>query len=130
MAYTTRLGGGDANFQGMMKNGFGIVTVMNAKVYDAMDCITSKYVQAGELMKTAGDIGGVPFDGGKTEKSGAELKKITTETEEVIGDLEKRIADLEAQIATLYAQYQAALAREAEEARAAAKRNVSVQMTK
>jgi len=100
------------------------------KIYEAMDCVTSKYVQAGELMKTAGDIGGVPFDGGKTEKSGAELKKITTETGEVIGDLEKRIADLEAQIATLYAQYQAALAREAEEARAAAKRNVRVRMAK
>ena len=35
MAYTTRLGGNSATFDSMMKNGFGVVTVMNAKVYDA-----------------------------------------------------------------------------------------------
>ena len=35
MAYKTRLGGSNASFDSMMRNGFGIVTVMNAKVYDA-----------------------------------------------------------------------------------------------
>lgn len=35
MAYNTRLGGSNASFDSMMRNGFGIVTVMNAKVYDA-----------------------------------------------------------------------------------------------
>ena len=35
MAYKTRLGGNSASFDSMMRNGFGIVTVMNAKVYDA-----------------------------------------------------------------------------------------------
>lgn len=35
MAYKTRLGGSNASFDSMMKNGFGVVTVMNAKVYDA-----------------------------------------------------------------------------------------------
>ena len=35
MAYNTRLGGSSASFDSMMRNGFGIVTVMNAKVYDA-----------------------------------------------------------------------------------------------
>lgn len=35
MAYKTRLGGSTASFDSMMKNGFGVVTVMNAKVYDA-----------------------------------------------------------------------------------------------
>lgn len=35
MAYRTRLGGNSATFDSMMKNGFGVVTVMNAKVYDA-----------------------------------------------------------------------------------------------
>lgn len=35
MAYKTRLGGNSASFDSMMKNGFGVVTVMNAKVYDA-----------------------------------------------------------------------------------------------
>jgi hypothetical protein len=34
MAYKTRLGGSDASFDSMMRNGFGIVTVMNAKVYN------------------------------------------------------------------------------------------------
>ena len=35
MAYKTRLGGSTASFDSMMRNGFGVVTVMNAKVYDA-----------------------------------------------------------------------------------------------
>ena len=35
MAYKTRLGGSNANFDSMMRNGFGVVTVMNARVYDA-----------------------------------------------------------------------------------------------
>lgn len=35
MAYKTRLGGSTASFDSMMRNGFGVVTVMNAKVYNA-----------------------------------------------------------------------------------------------
>lgn len=35
--YKTNLSTGSANFQDMMNNGFGIVTVMNAKIYDAFD---------------------------------------------------------------------------------------------
>ena len=35
MAYKTRLGSSNASFDSMMRNGFGVVTVMNAKVYDA-----------------------------------------------------------------------------------------------
>lgn len=36
MAYKTNLGGTTANFAGMMEHGFGIVTVMNARVYNAL----------------------------------------------------------------------------------------------
>ena len=42
MAYKTRLGGSKATFDAMMKNGFGIVTVMNARVFDALDTETLK----------------------------------------------------------------------------------------
>ena len=49
MAYKTRLGGSDATFSKMMENGFGIVTVMNAEVYDAY---SADYYQG----KTAYDI--------------------------------------------------------------------------
>ena len=42
MAYKTRLGGSKATFDGMMRNGFGIVTVMNARVFDALDTETLK----------------------------------------------------------------------------------------
>lgn len=35
MAYKTRLGSSTASFDSMMRNGFGVVTVMNARVYDA-----------------------------------------------------------------------------------------------
>lgn len=37
MAYKTSLGKGTANFADMMDGGFGIVTVMNAKVYPALE---------------------------------------------------------------------------------------------
>ena len=40
--YKTRLGGSSATFDGMMTNGFGIVTVMNARVFDALDTETLK----------------------------------------------------------------------------------------
>ena len=51
MAYTTRLGGGDANFQGMMKNGFGIVTVMNALVFNAPEAEVFKGMTAYDVVK-------------------------------------------------------------------------------
>lgn len=46
MAYKTRLGGNSATFDSMMKNGFGVVTVMNAKVYDAPEASTLKGMTA------------------------------------------------------------------------------------
>lgn len=49
MAYKTSLGKGSANFAGMMEGGFGIVTVMNAKVYPALEA--AEYAE-----KTAYDI--------------------------------------------------------------------------
>ena len=86
------------------------------KVYSSMDCITSKYTKAGELMKTAGDIGGKPFDGGKTAECGVELLNITNATEATLNDITARISALDAEIASLYAAYREALAREAAEA--------------
>ena len=44
MAMKTRLGGGDATFSRMMEQGFGIVTVMNVHVYDALDVESYKKV--------------------------------------------------------------------------------------
>ena len=46
MAYKTRLGGNSATFDSMMKNGFGVVTVMNAKVYDAPEASVLKGLTA------------------------------------------------------------------------------------
>jgi hypothetical protein len=46
MAYKTRLGGNSATFDSMMKNGFGVVTVMNAKVYDAPEVSVLKGLTA------------------------------------------------------------------------------------
>ena len=46
MAYKTRLGGNSASFDSMMKNGFGVVTVMNAKVYDAPEVSVLKGLTA------------------------------------------------------------------------------------
>ena len=49
MAYKTRLGGNSASFDSMMKNGFGVVTVMNAKVYDAPEASVLKDLTAYEI---------------------------------------------------------------------------------
>ena len=49
MAYKTRLGGNNASFDSKMKNGFGIVTVMNAKVYDAPEASVLKGLTAYEI---------------------------------------------------------------------------------
>ena len=49
MAYKTRLGGNSASFDSMMKNGFGVVTVMNAKVYDAPEASVLKDLTAYEV---------------------------------------------------------------------------------
>ena len=49
MAYKTRLGGNSASFDSMMKNGFGVVTVMNAKVYDAQEASVLKGLTAYEI---------------------------------------------------------------------------------
>lgn len=51
MAYKTNLGGGDANFQGMMENGFGIVTVMNARIFDALPVEQLKEMTAYQIAK-------------------------------------------------------------------------------
>ena len=49
MAYKTRLGGNSSSFDSMMKNGFGVVTVMNAKVYDAPEASVLKGLTAYEI---------------------------------------------------------------------------------
>ena len=49
MAYKTRLGGNSASFDSMMKNGFGVVTVMNAKVYDAPEASVLKGLTAYDI---------------------------------------------------------------------------------
>ena len=51
MAYRTTLGSGDANFQGMMENGFGIVTVMNARIFDALPADELKEMTAYQIAK-------------------------------------------------------------------------------
>lgn len=51
MAYKTSLGKGSANFAGMMENGFGIVTVMNAKVYPALEASEYADMTAYDIVK-------------------------------------------------------------------------------
>ena len=52
MAYTTRLGGNNASFDAMMKQGFGIVTVMNARVYEAPELSVFKSLTAYGIYNT------------------------------------------------------------------------------
>ena len=54
MAYKTNLSNNDATFASMMENGFGIVTVMNPKVYEAMpeEYLNKTAYQVIEFLKT------------------------------------------------------------------------------
>jgi hypothetical protein len=54
MTYTTRLSGGNVNFQSMMENGFGIVTVMNALVFKGQDAEVLKGMTAYDVVKNYG----------------------------------------------------------------------------
>lgn len=56
MAYKTRLGGAGISFSEMMKNGFGIVTVMNAKVFDALSANEYKSMTAYQILKYAEEL--------------------------------------------------------------------------
>lgn len=55
MAYKTRLGDATRNFSNMMKDGFGIVTVMNVDVFDALDAKEYKNKTAYDVVKWAED---------------------------------------------------------------------------
>ena len=55
MAYRTNLGDSSATFQSMMENGFGIVTVMNAYVFDALSVEEYKNATPYEIVKYAND---------------------------------------------------------------------------
>ena len=51
MAYKTRLGDATRNFSNMMKDGFGIVTVMNVDVFNALDTTQYKNMTAYDVVK-------------------------------------------------------------------------------
>ena len=55
MAYKTRLGDATRNFSNMMKDGFGIVTVMNVDVFNALDTTQYKNMTAYDVVKWAED---------------------------------------------------------------------------
>lgn len=66
MAYKTNLGGAAATFAGMMKDGFGIVTVMNAVICDALSVEEYKSL-------TAYQIANAPYFGTDGKLSTAEV---------------------------------------------------------
>ncbi|MBO5947571.1 hypothetical protein J6Q66_01900 [bacterium] len=55
MAYKTNLKAASGQFADMMKNGFGIVTVMNAQVYEALPVSVLKTKTAYDIVKEAKD---------------------------------------------------------------------------
>ncbi len=57
MAYKTNLDAGSANFKGLMENGFGVVTVMNPKIYDALDVDVYKTKTAYEIIQYVEGLG-------------------------------------------------------------------------
>ncbi len=57
MAYKTNLNAGSANFEGLMENGFGVVTVMNPKIYDALDADVYRTKTAYEVIQYVEGLG-------------------------------------------------------------------------
>ena len=53
--YKTNLSSGSQSFKDMMSNGFGIVTVMNAEIYNALDVDTYKTKTAYQIIAEATD---------------------------------------------------------------------------
>ena len=56
MAYKTRLGGAGVSFDEMINQGFGIVTVMNVDVFNALDLSEYKGSTAYQIVKKAMDL--------------------------------------------------------------------------
>jgi len=93
-----------------------VTKVQVSKVNDAVDCMSYKFKNAGNLISEAGTIAGMPIDNGATSVVAGDFKKLSSNTQGVLTEITGTIASLEAEITSLYAEYQAALAREAEEA--------------
>lgn len=89
------------------------------KLDSELTCVQSKFAAAGALIVEAGDIGGVPFESGKTAQTANDLKKISDEVALNIEDIEKRIDVLEEEVEQLKIDYANALAAEAAAAKAA-----------
>lgn len=94
-----------------------------AKLDDELTCMQQKFSKAGELISEAGDIGGVPFDNGKTKDAAVDIKKITDELQLNIEDIDLKIAELEDEIADLYTKYELALQAEEQQRKNDAKAN-------
>ena len=82
-------------------------------VYEAVDCMSKKFMRAGELMGEAGNIGGKPFDNGAALSMGQNLSTISNNTLALSNQVLANISDLKDEIEKLYAAYRAALAAEA-----------------
>ena len=54
MAYKTKLTGGNGNFHQMMTSGFGIVTVMNAKIFD-VEALTKGDTETDKFFKKSAE---------------------------------------------------------------------------
>lgn len=79
------------------------------KLDDELSCVHSKFKAAGGLIVEAGDIGGVPFDSGKTAQVADELKAISDDVGINIEDIDKRISDLQDDVDKLKVDYSNAL---------------------
>lgn len=87
-----------------------------SKVSEAVDCMSYKFKNASTMISEAGTIAGMPIDNGATSVVAGNFKKISGNTQGVLTEITSTIAELEAKITSLYTEYQAALARELEEA--------------
>lgn len=78
MAYKTNLGGAAATFAGMMKDGFGIVTVMNAYVCDALSVETLKGLTAYEIANETYTVGSAVPNAGTNDTNAKVLCRLDT----------------------------------------------------
>lgn len=86
------------------------VRVKIDSAYAAISCAAGRFSIAGEAIKEAGEIGGRPFDYGKTEIMGQDLLLLKADIDETYKNILSMQDSLESKLASLEEELDAAIA--------------------
>ena len=98
-------------------------------VKSSISSVAGEFIKAGAAIEGAGDIGGTPFDNGKTKEQGEKFKRISENLGDAITMVNKEVQNLEDDLIDLNDELVKALAAEAEAARKKKQQNNSTEET-